>query len=246
MINKGRFENKRVVVTGGSRGIGAACVVRFASEGAKVAFIYNRSEDAAKKLADGTGAAAVRGDLSDPIDCVRATERAIELLCGIDILVNNAGIAQFRLFDEIADADWERMIGTDLGGPFRCARTAVPYMVRQKSGNIVNISSMWGETGASCEVHYSAAKAGVIGLTKALAKELGPSGVRVNCVSPGAVVTDMNASLDRETVRQIEEETPLGRLGTPDEIAACVAFLASDEASFVTGATLSANGGRVI
>ena len=246
MIYTGRFEKRRVVVTGGSRGIGAACVRRFAAEGARVAFIYNRSEKEASELAKETGAFAVQGDVSDPRSISRAMNGAIGLLGGIDVLVNNAGVAQFRLFDEITDGDWDKMIGTDLGGVFRAARSAAPRMISQKSGAIINISSMWGETGASCETHYSAAKAGVIGLTKALAKELGPSGIRVNCVAPGAVATDMNAALDAAAIRGIEEETPLGRLGTPDEIAACIAFLASDDASFVTGAVLSANGGRVI
>ena len=153
MICEERFEKKRVVVTGGSRGIGAACVRRFRAEGADVVFFYNKSEERADALARETGAYAVRCDVSDPASVSGAVAAAVGRLGGIDVLVNNAGVAQFRLFDEITDADWSDMIGTDLGGVFYCARAAVPYMIRQKAGSIVNISSMWGETGASCEVH---------------------------------------------------------------------------------------------
>lgn len=239
------LEGKRVIITGGSRGIGAACVRRFREEGARVAFIYNRSEDAALALSREVGAIAIKGDVSQT-SVQKAMEIAMNAVGGVDVLINNAGVAQFKLFDEISDAEWDQMIETDLGGAFRCSRAVAAAMVRQKSGAIVNLSSMWGETGASCEAHYSAAKAGVIGLTKSLAKELGPSGIRVNCITPGAVKTDMNAALSAEDVRALADETPLGRLGEPEEIAACAAFLASDQSSFITGAVIPVNGGFVI
>ncbi len=164
---------KRVIITGGSRGIGAACVERFAREGCRVAFIYKSACDRAAELTAKTGAHAIQGDVSDPASAVGAMEKAIEALGGVDVLVNNAGVAQFRLFDEITEDDWHTVTETNLGGAYRCSRIAVPHMVRQKSGAIVNVSSMWGISGASCEVHYSASKAGLIGMTKALAKEVG-------------------------------------------------------------------------
>ncbi len=164
----------------------------------------------------------------------------------VDVLVNNAGISSQKLFTDITDDEWKRTIGVNLDGVFYCCRNALPYMIRQKSGAIINIGSMWGEVGASCEVHYSASKAGVIGLTKALAKEVAPSGVRVNCIAPGVVMTDMMSDFDDTTIEELKDETPLGRLGTPEDIAAAVLFLASDDASFITGQTLGVNGGFII
>lgn len=245
-MNTRRFDNKRVIVTGGSRGIGAACVRLFAKEGARVAFIYLKSENEAAQISKETGAYAIKGDISERACAAEAIKRALDKLGGVDVLVNNAGISQFRLFDEISDGDWDRMIETDLSGVFRVTRAVVPIMISRKSGSIINVSSMWGQVGASCESHYSAAKAGVIGLTKSLAKELGPSGIRVNCIAPGAIETDMNASLDGDAIAAIADDTPLGRIGRPEEIAACAAFLASDDASFITGAVIPVNGGLVI
>ena len=172
--------------------------------------------------------------------------RAGDYLGGIDVLVNNAGIAQSALMSDITDADYADMINTDLSGALYCCRQAIPYFLRNHSGAIVNVSSMWGEVGASMEVHYSAAKAGLIGLTKALAKELGPSGVRVNCVTPGMIDTDMNKGYTKDDIRAIVDETPLGRIGKPEDVAEAVFFLASDKASFITGQVLGVNGGYVI
>ena len=165
---------------------------------------------------------------------------------GVDVLINNAGVSSQKLFTDITDDDWRKTIGVNLDGVFYCCREALPRMISQKSGVIVNISSMWGEVGASCEVHYSASKSGVIGLTRALAKEVAPSGIRVNCIAPGVIMTDMMNDYDDETIEELKSQTPLGRLGTPEDIASAALFLASDEASFITGQTLGVNGGFVI
>lgn len=233
---------KRVIVTGGSRGIGAAVVKKFIENGDRVVFFYRSNDTAASKI----DAPCIKGDISDPIKAAEMIKEAAEMLGGIDILVNNAGIAQSALITDITDTDFKRMIDTDLGGCFYCTRAAIPYFLREHRGAVVNISSMWGETGASMESHYSAAKAGVIGLTKALAKELGPSGVRVNCVSPGMIDTDMNSGYDKATFSAIAEETPLCRTGKAEEVAEAVFFLASDRASFITGQVLGVNGGYII
>ena len=238
--------NKRVLITGGSRGIGAACVRAFRALGDRVVFIYRSRTESADALCRETGASCIRADISDGGECVGAVRCALSVLGGADVLVNCAGIAEFSLFQDITDGMWERMISTDLTGAFRVSREVSRSMISEKSGRIVNVSSMWGEVGASCEVHYSAAKAGLIGMTKALAKELAPSGITVNCVSPGAIDTEMNSSLSVDTLAAIAEETPLGRLGKPEEVAAAVVFLASDGASFITGQDLGVNGGLVI
>ena len=164
----------------------------------------------------------------------------------VDVLVNNAGVSSQKLFTDITDEEWRRTIGVNLDGVFYCCREALKSMISRKSGVIINISSMWGEVGASCEVHYSASKAGVIGLTKALAKEVGMSGIRVNSITPGVIMTDMMSDFDENTINELKSETPLNRLGTPEDIARAALFLASDEASFITGQTLGVNGGFVI
>ncbi len=233
---------RNIIVTGGSRGIGAAIVRRFAENGDNVVFLYRSNDRAAAEV----GVPCIKGDISSPEDAAKMITRAADYLGGIDVLVNNAGIAQSALMTDISDADYMNMINTDLSGAFYCCRQAIPYFLRNHSGAIVNVSSMWGEVGASMEVHYSAAKAGLIGLTKAMAKELGPSGVRVNCVTPGMIDTDMNKGYTKEDIEAIVDETPLMRIGKPEDVAEAVFFLASDKASFITGQILGVNGGYVI
>ncbi|MBQ4569094.1 MAG: SDR family oxidoreductase [Ruminococcus sp.] len=243
---------KTAVVTGASRGIGAACAVAMAKNGYNVILGYKenkeKAENLAKVLIEGYGVAAIamRADVSVSSQADALIDIAYKNFGRVDVLVNNAGISQFKLFTDITDEEWQEMIGTNLTGVFNCSRAAARYMINAKSGSIVNISSMWGQVGASCEVHYSASKAGVIGLTKALAKELAPSNVRVNCICPGVIKTDMLSWVEDETISSLIEETPIGRLGTPKDIADAVAFLCSDSAGFVTGQVLGVNGGFVI
>lgn len=240
-----------VLITGASRGIGAQCALAFAKAGCDVALNYCRSEEKALALikeiqALGVRACAVQADVADSMQVKRMFETVRAELGTVDVLVNNAGVAHVGLLTDMTDDEWRRLIDTDLSGTFYCCREALPDMIRAHSGVIVNIASMWGEVGASCEAAYSAAKAGVIGLTKALAKEVGPSGVRVNAVSPGVVMTDMMAGFSDEDVAALKEETPLIQLGMPEDIADAVIFLASEKARFITGQVLSVNGGMVI
>ena len=240
-----------VLITGGATGIGRATSELFALMGYQVAIAANSSFAEALSLARalserGLSAAAFRADLRDSAQVDALFSQVEKLFGGVDILINNAGIAQQKLFTDITDADWQEMLAVNLTAPFCCCRRVLPYMIHQKKGSIVNVSSMWGLTGASCEVHYSAAKAGLIGLTRALAKEVGPSGIRVNCVAPGAVNTRMNQTLDEEALSLLTEETPLGRIGDPEDIARAIAFLACEDSSFTTGQVLSPNGGLVI
>ena len=236
----------RILISGGARGIGAACVRKFASDGHSVAFIYRSAHEAAKRLADECGAVAICADISRPNEAREAVAKAIEALGGIDVLVNNAGIAQIKMFCDITDEDLANMLNTNLSSAFYITRAALPSMVSQKWGRIINIGSMWGKVGASCEVHYSASKAGLRGMTMALAKELGPSNITVNAVEPGVIATDMNASLDQETLRELCDETPLCRIGKPEDVANLVGFLASEEASFITGQIIGVDGGFAV
>lgn len=236
----------RILISGGARGIGAACVRKFASDGHSVAFIYRSAHEAAKRLADECGAVAICADISRPNEAREAVAKAIEALGGIDVLVNNAGIAQIKMFCDITDEDLSNMLSTNLSSAFYITRAALPSMVSQKWGRIINIGSMWGKVGASCEVHYSASKAGLRGMTMALAKELGPSNITVNAVEPGVIATDMNASLDQETLRELCDETPLCRIGKPEDVANLVGFLASEEASFITGQIIGVDGGFAV
>lgn len=240
-----------VLITGASRGIGAQCALAFAKAGCDVALNYCRSEEKALALvreieALGVRACAVQADVADSMQVKRMFETVRAELGTVDVLVNNAGVAHIGLLTDMTDDEWRRVIDTDLSGTFYCCRESLSDMIRAHSGVIVNIASMWSEVGASCEAAYSAAKAGVIGLTKALAKEVGPSGVRVNAVSPGVVMTDMMAGFSDEDVAALKEETPLIQLGMPEDIADAVIFLASEKARFITGQVLSVNGGMVI
>ncbi len=233
-----------VLVTGGSRGIGAACVSAFSARRCKVAFLYAKSDAAAEQLAADTGALAIKADVADREAVFSAVKTVTDTLGPIECLVNNAGISQFRLFTDITPEEWGRMMEVNLYGVFHATQAVLPDMIHEKYGRIINISSIWGLTGASCEVHYSVAKAGIIGMTRALAKELGPSGITVNCVAPGVIETEMNAVLDAETRAALCEETPLGVIGRPQDVANAVLYFAGSP--FVTGQILSPNGGIVI
>lgn len=238
----------KVLITGGSGGIGSAVAEAFARQGASVFVNYRKSEQKAIFLSQelsrkyGCECVAVKADVKNPDE----VKKMFELTGEVDVLVNNAGWSKPQLFTDISDEDWRETMGVNLDGVFFCCREALRGMVRKKSGSIVNISSMWGEVGASCEVDYSAAKAGVIGLTKALAKEVALSNIRVNCVSPGVVMTAMTESFDSEILEELRTETPLQRLGTPEDIAQAVLFLAGENASFITGQVLGVSGGFVI
>ncbi len=243
--------NKTALITGSSRGIGRAIALALADDGWQVVINYNHSGQPARQLAGlleakGCPALAVQADVASPRQVQDMVQTAAERFGGIDLLVNNAGIAQQKLFTDITPDDWRQMMGVNLDGVFYCTQAVLGHMIAQKSGCILNISSIWGMVGASCEVHYSAAKAAVIGMTKALAKELGPSGVRVNCVAPGVIDTDMNGGLDAETLGWLREQTPLCGIGTAEDVAQLAAFLASDKAKFITGQIISPNGGFVI
>ncbi|MEA4954665.1 MAG: 3-oxoacyl-ACP reductase FabG [Pseudoflavonifractor sp.] len=237
---------KTALVTGGSRGIGAAVARQLATDGYQVAVNYRSSRDRAEELAEELGGIAVQADISDSVQVRKMVDTVLEKFCQLDILVCNAGVAWQGLVQDMEDEAWRKVLGTDLDGVFFCCRAVLPHMIGRKSGKIVTVSSMWGQVGASCEVAYSAAKAGVIGLTRALAKEVGPSGISVNCVAPGTIDTEMNQNIGLEALAALAEETPLGRIGTAGDVAACVSFLCSPAADFVTGQVLSVNGGLVI
>lgn len=244
---------QKILITGGSRGIGAAAVQAFAKNGDDVAFVWHSSSEAAEKVLRSAAACAphgrflaLRADVSDSAQITEAVREAEETLGGIDVLVCNAGIAQQKLFTDLTDEDWRRVMGVDLDGAFYTCRAVLPGMIHRKYGRILLVSSMWGQTGASCEVHYSAAKAGVIGLCKGLAKEEAPSGITVNCIAPGVIDTDMMSGFSKEDRDALAEETPVGRLGNAEEIARTLVFLASPDAGYITGQVIGQNGGLVI
>lgn len=231
------------LVTGASGGIGSAIARRLAADGYTVALHYYKGKSAAEELAAELGGIAVDADISDFSQIDRMVDTVIEKLGSIDLLVCNAGVSVTGLFQDITDAGAMRLFAVNVGGVMHTAKRALPSMLRRHSGNIITVASIWGEVGAACEVHYSASKAAVIGFTKALAKEVGPSGIRVNCVSPGVIDTPMNAAHSAETMAELADETPLGRIGSPMDIADAVSFLASGQASFITGQILPVNGG---
>ena len=241
-----RKDRNRVLVTGGSGGIGSACVRAFVREGCRVAFTYYKGKEAAMALSRETGAHPICADLSVSEAATAAVREAVTVLGGLDVLVNNAGISRFRLFTDITDDEWREMMGVNLDGAFYTCREAARHMIAGQYGRIVNIGSMWGKVGASCEVHYSTAKAGLEGLTKAIAKELGLSGVTVNAIEPGLIDTPMNAALDEATLHEICDNTPVGRIGTPEDVASAVLWFASEESGFVTGQILGVDGGYAI
>ena len=234
--------NKRVLITGASRGIGEAIARRLSREGYELFLHANSSRERLNALANELGAKAYFADFSVPSEVLRLADEVGE----VDVLINNAGIAQTGLFQDLTDAELERLISVDLRAPMDLTRRLIPAMIRRHSGVVVNVSSIWGQTGASMEVAYSAVKAGVLGFTKALAKELAPSGVRVNCVCPGAIRTEMMDAYSEAEINALCDEIPIGRLGTPDEIAECVYFLITDSSSYLTGQILSPNGGLLI
>ena len=233
---------KIALVTGASRGIGKATALALARDGWTVHVNYIRSREAAEAVAAQTGGMAICADVSDG----QAVSAMFEKIGPVDLLVNNAGIAGQIQFQDITDAQWNRYLGVNLGGARNTIQAVLPHMLHEKAGCIVNISSIWGLRGASCEVAYACTKAALVGLTRSLALELAPSHIRVNCVAPGVINTDMVQVLGQETLRDLAEQPPLGRLGTPEDVAHAVAFLASDKASFLTGQILAADGGFIV
>ncbi len=238
---------KTVLITGASKGIGAEIAREFAAAGYNVVVNYMNSREKAEQLAKEIGGHAFRADVSDYNQVETMNGESVKLFGGIDVLVNNAGVAlPQKLLVDTTEAEWDRLFDVNVKGAFNCTKAVMDGMVQNRSGSIINISSIWGITGGSCEVAYSTSKAALIGFTKALAKELGPAGIRVNCVAPGVVDTDMNAHLSKEDMQVLCDETPLGVIGKPSDIAKTVLFLASDDARFITGQVITADGGMTI
>lgn len=237
---------KTVLITGGSRGIGKAMVELFCLRGYSVAFTYKSSYDAARELSERTGALAIKADSRIESEIFNAVEIARKKLGNIEILINNAAVSSFSLFTDVTTDAWRDMFSVNVDGAFLYTKAVLTDMIKNHSGRIINVSSMWGITGSSCEVCYSTTKAALIGMTKALAKEVGPSGINVNCIAPGMIDTEMNAHLSKEDIKAFADETPLMRIGTPHEVAEAALFLAGYGASFITGQILGVNGGFVI
>lgn len=239
------------LITGASGGIGSSTSQVLAAQGFQIAVHYHQGEDRAHQLCktlskQGYVAKPFVADITDQQQVFQMVSQIVEEMGDIDLLVNNAGIAQQKLFSDISEEDWDTMFAVNVKGMFHCIQAVLPRMIHYKRGKIINLSSIWGMVGASCEVHYSAAKAAIIGMTKALAREVGPSGIQVNCVAPGVIDTPMNAQLDATALDALVEETPLERLGTPLDVAHMIAYLASPQADFITGQVFSPNGGFVI
>ena len=229
-----------IVITGGSRGIGAAAVKLFAEKGHRVFFLYEKDHTSANAVAQATGATAICCDVAD----TAAVKEAFAVIPTVDALVCNAGICHYGLMSMMEEVDWDRIFAVNVKGIYNCVNAAMPHFLKKHAGSIVTVSSMWGQSGASCEAAYSATKGAVIALTKALAKELGPSGIRVNCVAPGVILTDMCASVDPDILEEMAQENPLGRNGTPEDVAKAMEYLL--EAEFITGQVLPVNGGYLI
>ncbi len=242
---------KTAVVTGASGGIGSKISVCLAEKGYNVVLCYNSSEKSALETVskiekNGYNAIAVKCNVKNKNETDSLMKTVFEKFGSVDVLVNNAGVALQKLFVDVNENEYDEIFDTNVKGTINCSQSALKYMINQKSGSIVNISSMWGISGASCEVHYSASKAAIIGLTKALAKEMGLSGIRVNCVAPGMIDTKMNASFSQDVFDQIKEETPLNKIGRPEDVAKAVLYFAGDDSSFVTGQVLCVDGGYVL
>ena len=237
---------KTVLVTGGSRGIGKECVKMFSDAGYRVAFTYKSSEQAAAQLASECGALAIRADSEIPAEIEAAVALCEREIGAPDVLINNAAVSSIALITDVTLEEWHRVMNVSVTGSFLYSKRVLPKMINKKWGRIINIGSMWGSVGASCEVHYSTAKAAIEGFTKALAKEVGPSGITVNAIAPGVIKTDMNASLDEETMRALADETPVGRIGEPCDVARAALFLVSEGASFITGEIMNVSGGFVV
>ena len=229
-----------IVVTGGSRGIGAAITARYAARGDRVYFLYEKNHEAARAVAEKTGAIPICCDVSDG----EAVAEAFSKIPEVDILVCNAGVCWYGLLTDMPEGEWNRVFDVNVKGIYNCVKAAMPAMLRKHAGSIITVSSMWGQVGASCEAAYSATKGAVIALTKALAKELGPSGIRVNCVAPGVILTDMCANVSQNVLDELAQEAPLERNGTPEDVAKTVEALA--DAEFVTGQVLGVSGGLVM
>lgn len=236
---------KTALITGGSGGIGQATAKALSAEGYHVGLNYHSNYQSAKLL-ESDLIMPVRADVTNREQVANMVRTVEERFGPIDLLVNNAGIAQQKLFSDISLPEWQTMLDVHVTGAFNCCQEVLTSMVKRKSGNIINVSSMWGQTGGSCEVHYSTAKAALIGMTKSLAKELGLSGIRVNCVAPGVIQTPMNNGLETATIDSLAEETPLARLGLPEDVANLICFLASEKSDFITGQVAAVNGGIII
>jgi len=231
---------RTVVITGGSRGIGAAAVREFAARGDRVFFLYEKDHASAAKVAEQTGAVAICCDVADGA----GVKKAFAQIPDVDVLICNAGIMHFGLLSMMEEAAWDRLFAVNVKGIYHCVNEAMPFFLKKQAGCIITVSSMWGQVGASCEAAYSATKGAVIALTKALAKELGPSGIRVNCVAPGVILTDMCAGVEPEILEEMAQDTPVGRNGRPEDVAKAFAYLA--DAEFVTGDVLSVSGGYIV